>query len=44
VGVEPIPHVKVSTGYSHFFAGQYLADTGAHDDADFGYVMTTFLF
>ena len=44
VGVEPIPHVKVSTGYSHFFAGQYLADTGAHDDADFGYLMTTFLF
>jgi hypothetical protein len=44
VGLEPIPHVKVSTGYSHFFAGQYLADTGAHDDADFGYVMTTFTF
>jgi len=44
VAVEPIPHVKVSTGYSHFFAGQYLADTGFHDDADFGYVMTTFNF
>jgi Alginate export len=44
VGVEPIPHVKISTGYSHFFAGQYLSDTGASDDADFGYVMTTFTF
>jgi hypothetical protein len=44
VNVEPIEHVKVSAGYSHFFAGQYLADTGAHDDADFGYVMTTFNF
>ncbi len=44
VSVEPIPHVKVSTGYSHFFAGQYLADTGSSDDADFGYVMTTFNF
>ena len=44
VGVEPIPHVKVSTGYSHFFAGPYLADTGPSDDADFGYVMTMFNF
>ena len=44
VAVEPIPHVKISTGYSHFFAGQYLADTGASNDADFGYVMTTFNF
>jgi hypothetical protein len=44
VGVEPIPHVKVSTGYSHFFAGPYLADTGPSDDADFFYAMTTFNF
>jgi hypothetical protein len=35
---------KFQTGYSHFFAGQYLADTGAHSDADFGYFMTTFSF
>jgi hypothetical protein len=35
---------KVQTGYSHFFAGQYLVDTGPHSDADFGYVMTTFTF
>ncbi len=25
-------------GYSHFFAGDYLEDTGAASDADFGYV------
>ena len=29
---------QVETGYSHFFAGDYLSDTGAADDADFGYV------
>ena len=33
--------LKLQGGYSHFFAGQYLADTGAHADADFGYLMTT---
>ena len=35
-------NVKVRVGYAHFFAGQYLVDTGPHSDADFGYVMTTF--
>jgi hypothetical protein len=34
-------HVKVQVGYSHFFAGDYLRDTGPDSDADFGYVMTT---
>jgi hypothetical protein len=34
--------VKLQAGYSHFFAGPYLADTGASSDADFGYLMTTF--
>lgn len=38
------PHVNVQAGYAHFFAGSYLADTGASDDADFGYLMTTFTF
>lgn len=37
-------NVKLQTGYSHFFAGDYLHDTGAHDDADFAYCMTTFSF
>lgn len=31
-------------GYSHFFAGNFLDDTGASDDADFVYVQTTFNF
>jgi len=31
-------------GYSHFFAGDYLADTGASDDADFGYLQLTLSF
>ena len=42
--LEPIEHVKVSLGYSHFFAGQYLATPAFDDDADFGDVMTTFNF
>ena len=37
-------NVKLQAGYAHFFAGDYLVDTGAHSDADFGYVMTTFQF
>ena len=36
--------LQVQAGYSHFFAGDYLKDTGAHDDADFGYVQATFTF
>ena len=35
---------KVQAGYSHFFAGAYLRDTGADSDADFGYLMTTIQF
>ena len=31
-------------GYSHFFAGDYLSDTGASDDADFVYLQTTITF
>jgi hypothetical protein len=34
----------VLLGYSHFFAGQFLEDTGASDDADFFYVQPTFRF
>ena len=32
------PHVALQAGYSLFVAGDYLADTGAHDNAHFGYV------
>jgi hypothetical protein len=31
-------------GYSHFFAGDYLSDTGASDDADFVYLQTSISF
>lgn len=34
-------HLDVLIGYSHFFAGRYLDDTGAGDDADFAYLMVT---
>ena len=29
-------------GYSHFFTGAYVSQTGPSDDADFGYFMATF--
>ncbi len=37
-------NLSVTVGYSHFFAGSYLNDTGAGDDADFVYVMTSVKF
>jgi hypothetical protein len=37
-------HVGFMGGYSHFFAGNYLADTGASDDANFAYVQVQFDF
>ena len=37
-----LEQVEVQAGYSHFFAGSYLSDTGAADDADFAYLMVTF--
>lgn len=40
----PREWLKIEAGYSHFFAGDYLRDTGPSDDADFGYVMTTVKF
>jgi hypothetical protein len=40
----PCKQLALQAGYSHFFAGDYLRDTGAHDDADFGYVMATLNF
>ncbi len=35
---------RVMAGYSHFFAGDYLAATGASSDADFLYLMTNLKF
>jgi hypothetical protein len=39
---EVTKNIKFQTGYSHFFAGDYLADTGSSSDADFGFLMVTF--
>jgi hypothetical protein len=36
--------LALEAGYSHFFAGDYLADTGPSDDPDFGYVQATLTF
>jgi alginate export protein len=36
--------LKFLAGYSHFFAGPYLEDTGAADDADFGYLQMLIAF
>jgi hypothetical protein len=36
--------VKLHGGYSHFFAGSYLHDTGAAADANFVYLQTVFQF
>lgn len=36
--------LKLHGGYSHFFAGQYLHDTGAAADADFFYLQTVLQF
>jgi hypothetical protein len=36
--------LAIEAGYSHFFAGSYLGDTGAQDDANFGYVQATISF
>ena len=37
-------HLSFFVGYSHFFAGDYLRQTGAHSDADFGYAQATLSF
>jgi hypothetical protein len=36
--------LSAQTGYSHFFAGPYLAQTGANDDGDFAYIQTVLNF
>ena len=41
---KPLKQLGFTAGYSHFFAGDYLRNTGAHDDADFGYVQATIEF
>ena len=35
---------SITLSYIHFFAGDYLDDTGAGDDADFGFIATQWTF
>jgi hypothetical protein len=35
---QPAEWLTINAGYSHFFAGDYLRDTGPADDADFAYL------
>jgi hypothetical protein len=44
IGYNPKEWLRVLAGYSHFFRGDYLQNTGADDDADFGYVQTVISF
>lgn len=37
-------YLQLQGGYSHFFAGAYLKDTGPHSDADFAYLQATITF
>ena len=37
-------HLSAYVGYSHFFAGDFLEATGAHDDIDFFYAAVTYTF
>jgi len=37
-------YFQIQGGFAHFFAGDYLANTGAHSDANFGYGMITLNF
>jgi hypothetical protein len=38
----PHARVKVQAGYSHFFTGDFVRDTGAHSDAEFFYTQVAF--
>jgi Alginate export len=44
VTYQPVKFLSFLAGYSHFFSGDYVADTGPSDDADFGYVQATISF
>lgn len=37
-------HLTVEAGYSHFFAGEFLDETGPSEDADWVYLQTTYRF
>jgi hypothetical protein len=37
-------HILVQAGYSHFFAGDFIKESGPSDDVDFAYLMTQLTF
>ncbi len=37
-------HWTVIGGYSHLFAGDFIAESGSNDDIDFGYLTLQFIF
>ncbi|WP_432799525.1 alginate export family protein [Poriferisphaera sp. WC338] len=37
-------HATIQAGYSHFFAGQFIEDTGTSDDIDFAYLQFVYNF
>ena len=41
VSYAPHKRVKFLAGYSHFFTGDFVKDTGPHSDADFAYFQMT---
>ena len=44
VTYKPVKQLSLIVGFSHFFAGNYLEDTGASSDANFGYAQATLSF
>jgi hypothetical protein len=40
----PWKFLKLQAGFSHFFAGDYVRQTGAASDANFGYLQATVTF
>ncbi len=41
---EVNPHLIALVGYSHFFAGSFIRNSGPADDVDFGYLQLTYTF
>lgn len=37
-------HLALQAGYSHFFAGDFIAQSGPDEDVDFGYLMAQYTF
>ncbi|MFT5425052.1 MAG: hypothetical protein ACI89L_002859, partial [Phycisphaerales bacterium] len=44
VGYAVDRHLSLEAGYAHFFAGDYLSDTGSDEDVDFYYLQAMYRF